>query len=100
MKRVLDDWITKAEGDYRAAIRLHGPGAGATHDAVCFHCQQCVEKYLKALCTLDKIRFEKGHNLLYLLGLLQGVNPSLELFRTEFQNLTAMQWMYGTWRFR
>ena len=32
-------------------------------DAVCFHCQQCAEKYLKARLQQDRIVFGKTHNL-------------------------------------
>jgi HEPN domain-containing protein len=40
--------VRKAEADYRAAVKL-GPGSEDLRDQICFHCQQCAEKYLKAL---------------------------------------------------
>jgi HEPN domain-containing protein len=32
-------------------------------DGICFHCQQAVEKYLKAFLTLNDIDIGKTHNL-------------------------------------
>ncbi|OGL62650.1 MAG: hypothetical protein A3J27_13465 [Candidatus Tectomicrobia bacterium RIFCSPLOWO2_12_FULL_69_37] len=45
-------------------------GAGLPADTVCFHAQQCVEKYLKALLALRGIAFPKTHNLRALMGLV------------------------------
>jgi len=40
-----EEWLEKAEEDYTVASSLH---ADRTPGAICFHCQQCVEKWLKA----------------------------------------------------
>jgi HEPN domain-containing protein len=48
MKTLTREWVRKAEADYvmaSALSRLVPP----VHDGVCFHCQQCAEKYLKLL---------------------------------------------------
>jgi HEPN domain-containing protein len=42
------EWINKAEGDYATANREFRVRKTANYDAVCFHAQQCVEKYMKA----------------------------------------------------
>jgi len=58
----LKSWITYAEEDYRAAKTLFGlkkPLLGP----VCFHAQQCAEKYLKALLILKDVDFPKTHDL-------------------------------------
>ena len=41
------EWVQKAERDY-AAIALHQQVASPDFDLICFHAQQCIEKYLKA----------------------------------------------------
>lgn len=47
-------------------------------DTVCFHAQQCVEKYLKALLVLHQIEFPRTHHISTLLNLLPAhVRPSL-----------------------
>jgi HEPN domain-containing protein len=43
------------------------------YDTVCFHCQQCAEKYLKALLILHDIHFPKSHDLVALCNLLNTV---------------------------
>ena len=45
-------------------------GKSVPTDAVCFHCQQAVEKQLKAYCIKLDIVFEKSHDLIYLLDLI------------------------------
>jgi HEPN domain-containing protein len=49
MKPSTREWTKKAEGDYRAAMALARQRKVPLHDQVCFHCQQCSEKYLKAV---------------------------------------------------
>ncbi len=60
------DWFKKADSDLRAAevlIRVEEPSA----DIVCFHTQQCVEKYLKGFLSFHEKEFPKTHDLLELL---------------------------------
>ncbi len=45
-------------------------GWTAPTDTVCFHAQQCVEKYLKALLVLEEIDFPRTHDLEKLVSLL------------------------------
>ena len=41
------EWGQKAEGDYTVVATLW-QAESAVYDAICFHAQQCIEKYLKA----------------------------------------------------
>jgi len=44
------EWLLLAEGDLKIAKdELNTPDPFT--NAICFHCQQCVEKYLKAYLT-------------------------------------------------
>ena len=75
---VAREWIVKAEGDLRAAAYLLEPRPAPPTDAVCFHAQQCAEKYIKALLVRRSIDFPKTHDIEKLLSLLpQGVRPHL-----------------------
>src|SRR5262245_6490438 len=49
MKPLTHEWIGKAEGDFATARREVRARKAPNYDAACFHAQQCVEKYLKAL---------------------------------------------------
>ena len=43
------EWIAKAENDLTTAVHTLRLGSECPTDTVCFHAQQCVEKYIKAL---------------------------------------------------
>lgn len=62
-------WLEKADHDLGSAkiIFLHLPDY---FDTIAFHCQQAVEKYLKAILIYYSIDFIKSHDLVYLLDLL------------------------------
>jgi len=49
------------------------------YDAVCFHAQQCAEKYLKAFLQENSFDIPKTHKLFDLLKLCKEVDTSLEL---------------------
>ena len=79
-------WVKKAEEDYEGVLSLIRKRRPLT-DIVCFHCQQCIEKYLKALMTYHRIYFPKTHNLLELLKLLLPVEPPLQGLDKALQSL-------------
>jgi len=68
--RVAGGWVRKAENDFSNATNEIKRGRSAPADTVCFHAQQTVEKYLKAVLVLKGIDFEKTHNISMLLALL------------------------------
>ena len=67
---VVREWVVKAENDLTNAAHVIKLGAECPTDTVCFHAQQCVEKYLKALLVLDGIDFPKTHDIERLTALL------------------------------
>ena len=67
---VARDWVRKAENDLTNALHTLKLGADGLTDAVCFHGQQCVEKYLKALFVLRGVDFPRTHDLEKLVSLL------------------------------
>ena len=89
MKPLSSEGIEKAEGDFATANREIRVRKSPNFDAVCFHAQQCVEKYLKALLQEANLPFGKTHHLISLLDLLLSTLPSWELFRPQLQNLNA-----------
>lgn len=88
MKPLTREWVSKAEGDFATAERELDVRGNPNYDAACFHTQQCVEKYLKALLQERDIPFGRTHNLVALLDLLPGT-PELEEFRGDLHALTA-----------
>ncbi len=67
---VARDWMRKAENDLMNAAPTLKLGADGPTDTICFHSQQCVEKYLKALFVVRAIDFPKTHDLEKLISLL------------------------------
>lgn len=84
IKEEIKEWIDKSEEDYKSALLLHGKGLS---DSVCFHCEQCIQKYLKALLIYHKIHFPKTHDLRELLKLLIDKTPDLEKIRDDLEVL-------------
>ena len=63
-------WLIKANNDLKVAeneIRL--PPNETVTEAICFHSQQAVEKFLKAYLITRTVEFGKTHNLEFLLEL-------------------------------
>ena len=61
-------WIKKAKNDLKVVEYLL-EFEDAPRDILCFHCQQAVEKYLKAYLTWVDIRVKKAHDLESILNL-------------------------------
>jgi HEPN domain-containing protein len=59
----LQEWIRKAEEDYTAATVLARRRKHPTPSVVCFHCQQCAEKYLKLDDQVFDDRFCLSHKV-------------------------------------
>lgn len=82
------EWIQKAEEDFAAAVHLSRMRRKSVPSIVCFHCQQCAEKYLKARLQEARIDFPKTHNLKTLLDLALPVEPLWETLRAALQKLS------------
>jgi HEPN domain-containing protein len=89
MKTLTREWVDKAEADFATAQRELIVPSNANYDAVCFHSQQCAEKFLKARLQEADIVFRKTHDLSVLLDLVVSVEPSWENLRSELDPLTA-----------
>ena len=89
MKPLTREWFAKAEGDFATASREIRVRKSPNYDAVCFHAQQCAEKYVKALLQEAEVAFGKTHHLVALLELALTVEKSRELLRPQLQSLNA-----------
>lgn len=90
MNPLVDEWIAKAEGDFNTAKRELQVADAPNYDAVCFHAQQCVEKYLKAKLVDVGIDFEKTHDLGIILDMLVTLEPSWEELREYMDSLAGL----------
>lgn len=67
------DWLNKAERDINAAEVLIKNDCG--NDLVAFHCQQAVEKAMKAYLIMKGKGIVSTHSLIYLCKLCQANEP-------------------------
>ena len=87
MNPLMLEWVQKAEGDYAVAQQVY-QGQNPVHDAICFHAQQCIEKYLKAWLPEANIPFPRTHDLKELLELIVPTLPVWDAWRTDFSVLS------------
>jgi HEPN domain-containing protein len=88
MKPETEEWVHKAEGDWKVAQR-EMRSSDPVWDVVSFLAQQCAEKYLKAFLEEHKIAFRKTHDLIVLLDSSKGLLPELEGLRTRLARLST-----------
>jgi HEPN domain-containing protein len=96
MKATTRQWVEKAEADYAAALLLRRSRKKHSRDIVCFHLQQCAEKYLKARLEEAGIAVAKTHDLEKLLDLALPVEPLWSTLRPALAAITdyAMEVRY------
>ena len=76
--RYVREWVRKAENDLRNAEHTLTLESDCPFDTVCFHAQQCAEKYLKALLVHRGSSPPKIHDLTELFPLVQQ-NGSIDI---------------------
>lgn len=76
MTPLVHEWVEKAEGDWHTMGREWRARKIPNYDSMCFHAQQCVEKYLKARLQSSGIDFEHTHKLVRLLDTVLPVEPT------------------------
>lgn len=77
------EWVSKADGDFATAGRELRARKAPNYDAVCFHAQQCAEKYLKAVLQENDRHIPKIHNLIELMLLCEELDSSFEMLRAD-----------------
>jgi HEPN domain-containing protein len=70
MKKQVEDWILLADRDLKTAeiiIKDDYP----LNNIIAFHCQQAIEKYLKAFLIENDVPLKKTHDLIKLNGMIK-----------------------------
>jgi HEPN domain-containing protein len=88
MKPIAAEWVGKAEGDFATLERETRARKAPNYDGVCFHAQQCAEKYLKALLVEADLPFLRTHDLVVLLDQLLPLYPLWEVYRSDLAYLS------------
>lgn len=90
------DWILKAENDLKIGkdeILTDNPAT----DAVCFHMQQVVEKYLKAFLVFNNREIRKTHDIAELIEVCKEIDSDFDyLYEIKADKLTmyAVEFRY------
>ena len=82
------EWIEKAEGDYIATQKLLPTTNPQLYDIICFHAQQCIEKYLKAWLQEANVPVPRTHNLEELLAVIVPTLPAWSKWQPDFKIIT------------
>jgi HEPN domain-containing protein len=92
-------WVEKAENDFRNAEYVLTMQHNCPFDTVSYHCQQCAEKYLKAMLIYRNVEFPRTHDLVVLFNLLQQIDPlNLRLQDVQPLNRYSIEARYpGDW---
>jgi len=87
MNELTEEWIFKAEQDFASADLLLHAGETPIPDYVCFHCQQCAEKYLKAYLQEHEIELKRKHDLVPLLKLCLSLDREFQMIKKDISAL-------------
>ena len=87
MNPLTQEWIEKAEEDYNSAKWLQ-QAPDPLHNSICFHTQQCIEKYLKAWLQEAELPVPRTHNLEELLALILPTLPAWGHWQPDFKIIT------------
>ena len=87
-EEIIKEWVDKAEEDYRTVEELYTKSADTFANTICFHAQQCAEKYLKALLVKNGLEPPWIHTLETLLDIIGSHIPELEKSRIVLAELT------------
>ena len=94
MKSSTLEWIDKAEGDFTTAQMIYRARKHPNYDAVCFHSQQCAEKYLKARFEEAGLTSPRTHNLYALLALILPLEPTWNTLVSDLNVLSVFAVAY------
>lgn len=87
MKPAARNWVICAEEDFDVAQALMRRRTKTAANSIGFHCQQCVEKYLKAQLEEAGLAAPRTHDLIALLQLLLPVEPLWASFAPSLRRL-------------
>jgi HEPN domain-containing protein len=98
-QKLVKQWIEKAEEDFMTAEYLLVLKEDCPLNPVCFHSQQCVEKYIQALLVYCSIQFPKSHDVVELLNLVpENYRPDLSIYDLAIINRYSVDTRYpGEW---
>jgi len=92
--RETNDWVRKADSDLATAKLIFAAKHLAEWHQVLFHCQQSVEKMMKALLTFHEEKFRRTHDLVELGTQCEEKEPSLAESIAAVAELSDYAWEF------
>jgi HEPN domain-containing protein len=93
LKAYVESWLNKAENDIMSAQRLLEIEP-LILDNACFHCQQAIEKCLKAYLIYNGFDIQKTHDIIALLGQCSNFDPIFATIDSMDINAYAVRGRY------
>lgn len=87
VERIVQEWLDYAENDYTVAKTLLETQNERCIGAICFHCQQSIEKLMKAVLILKDQPAPKSHDLSKLNELMAAAHPEWEVSLLSLETL-------------
>jgi len=77
LNEYLSKWIAKANEDIFTVKQLLKENPEYCTSTICFHCQQALEKFLKAFLVKNQVSFSKTHDVDFLLNKCIDINATI-----------------------
>jgi HEPN domain-containing protein len=88
LHQLVRNWLHKAENDLKIG-QDQMETAEPTTDMVCYHMQQCVEKYLRAYLALNQKPFRRTHDIAELIEQCKEIDDTFDtLYKSQVDSLT------------
>lgn len=87
LRDYVDKWLFRANEDLAVIDHLIQTDPQAYPSTICFHAQQAVEKYLKALLAWKGVDFPRTHDVDFLLAECRKINPG-QFDQIDLKSLT------------
>ncbi|OFX27324.1 MAG: hypothetical protein A2033_10935 [Bacteroidetes bacterium GWA2_31_9] len=84
---IVKEWIFLADSDLNSAVFLKGMFP-VPIEIICYHCQQCAEKYLKAFLAFNDELIIKTHDLTILNKMCNKINAGFSSIEEQCLRLT------------
>ena len=88
MNPLTQESVQRGEADYVTVQQLLSTANPLLHNIICFHAQQCIEKYLKAWLQEANMPVLRTHNLEELLALIVPTLPDWSAWQPDFKVIT------------
>ncbi|MCX6647202.1 MAG: HEPN domain-containing protein [bacterium] len=95
MNETIREWIRKSDGDFRVADRELNEAKEPNYDAIWFHCQQCIEKLMKAVLINHGEIPVKIHDLSTLSRNINRVHCSWDWFDEDLRFLSLYYYLFS-----